>query len=56
MHTAERSEGGGGAERRLRQCGASDGRQRCRCGAVFGADAAKERADEAAWQRWTGLI
>lgn len=51
MHTAERSEGGGGAERRLRQCGASDGRQRCRCGAVFGADAAEGRADEAAWQR-----
>lgn len=51
MHAAERSEGGGGAKRRLRRCGASDGRQRCRCGAVFGADAAKERADEAAWQR-----
>ena len=51
MHTAERSEGGGGAERHLRQCGASDGRRRCRCGAVFGADAAEGCADEAAWQR-----
>lgn len=40
MHAAERSEGGGGAERRLRQCSA-----------VFGADAAEGRADEAAWQR-----
>ena len=51
MHTAERSEGGGGAERRLLRCGASDGRQRCRCGAIFRAEAAEERADEAAWQR-----
>lgn len=51
MHAAERSEGGGGAERRLRKCGASDGRQRYRCGAVFKADAAEGRADEAAWQR-----
>ena len=48
MHAAERSEGGGGAERRLRQCGASDGRQRCRCGAVFKATAAEGRAHEAA--------
>lgn len=51
MHTAERSEGGGGAERRRGRCGASDGRQRCPCGAVFCADAAEKRADEAAWQR-----
>ena len=45
QHTAERSDVGGGAERR-----------RFYCGAVFGADAAMVDTDERAWQRWTGAI
>ena len=43
--TAERSDDDDGAER-----------SRFYCGAVFRAVAAVVGADEAAWQRWTGLI